>query len=82
VRFCDESGFVVYDLLEGHMRDIDGALAQIDLAFVRKDSALRQQNASFDTAQLAAYLNRPSRLRAAQKLSLGVSDGIRFQPAG
>jgi hypothetical protein len=69
VRFCDEAGFVVYDLLEGHMRDIDGALAQIDLAFVRKDSVLRQQNVSFDAAQLAAYLNRPSRLRAAQKTS-------------
>ncbi|HEY2246787.1 MAG TPA: FkbM family methyltransferase [Bradyrhizobium sp.] len=67
VRFCDEAGFVVYDLLEGHMRDIDGALAQIDLAFVRKDSMLRRQPESFDAAQLAAYLNRPSRLRAAQK---------------
>jgi FkbM family methyltransferase len=69
VRFCDEAGFVVYDLLEGHMRDIDGALAQIDLAFVRKDSALRQQTAAFDAAQLAAYLDRPSRLHAVQKAS-------------
>ena len=69
VRFCDEAGFAAYDVLEGHMRDIDGALAQIDLAFVRKDSVLRQQNVSFDAAQLAAYLNRPSRLRAAREAS-------------
>ncbi len=69
VRFCDEAGFAAYDVLEGHMRDIDGALAQIDLAFVRKDSVLRQRNEAFDAAQLAAYLNRPSRLRAAQKMS-------------
>ena len=69
VRFCDEAGFVAYDLLEGHMRDIDGALAQIDLAFVRKDSALRRQAVSFDDAQLAAYLNRPSKLHAAREAS-------------
>ncbi len=68
VRFCDEAGFVVYDLLEGHMRELDGALAQIDLAFVRKDSALRRQHQSFDAVQLAAYLNRPSGLRAARKM--------------
>jgi FkbM family methyltransferase len=66
VRFCDEAGFVVYDLLEGHMRELDGALAQIDLAFVRKDSALRRRSESFDAAQLTAYLNRPSRLRTAR----------------
>ena len=69
VRFCDEAGFVVYDLLEGHMRDLDGALAQIDLAFVRKDSELRRQSAVFDAVQLAAYLNRPSRLRAVREAS-------------
>jgi FkbM family methyltransferase len=69
VRFCDEAGFAVYDLLEGHMRDIDGALAQIDLVLVRKDSVLRRQAVSFDAAQLAAYLNRPSKLRATRKSS-------------
>lgn len=62
VRFCDEMGFAVYDILEGHMRALDGALAQIDLAFVRKDSHLRSQMAYFNPAQLADYLNRPSRL--------------------
>ena len=42
VRFCDEAGFAVYDVLEGHMRSLDGALAQIDLAFIRKYSAAAQ----------------------------------------
>ena len=83
VRFCDEAGFVVYDLLEGHMRAIDGALAQIDLAFVRKDSVLRQQTVSFDAAQLAAYLNRPSRLRAARRFLIAVRESeLRSRPAG
>ena len=35
------------------MRALDGALAQIDLAFVRKDSPLRSQAAYFSPDQLA-----------------------------
>ena len=62
VRFCDDAGFAVYDVLEGHMRALDGALAQIDLAFVRKDSALRSQTAFFSPDQLADYLATPSRI--------------------
>jgi FkbM family methyltransferase len=66
VRFCDDAGFAVYDVLEGHMRALDGALAQIDLAFVRKDSVLRSQVAFFNPDQLANYLKAPSKLRGAQ----------------
>ncbi|WP_431204210.1 FkbM family methyltransferase [Bradyrhizobium betae] len=66
VRFCDEAGFAVYDVLEGHMRELDGALAQIDLAFVRKDSVLRRQLETFTPDQLTAYLKAPSKLRAAR----------------
>jgi len=62
VRFCDDAGFAVYDVLEGHMRALDGALAQIDLAFVRKDSVLRSQTSFFSAEQLADYLNAPSRI--------------------
>lgn len=65
VRFCDEAGFAVYDILEGHMRAFDGALAQIDLAFVRKDSTLRSHAAYFSPDQVAGYL-KASRKRAAQ----------------
>lgn len=63
VSFCDEAGFAVYDVLEGHTRVLDGALAQIDLALVRKDSILRKQSAFFTEKQAADYLNRPSKLR-------------------
>ncbi|QPF82962.1 FkbM family methyltransferase [Bradyrhizobium genosp. L] len=62
VRFCDEAGFAVYDVLEGHMRSLDGALAQIDLAFVRKDSVLRSKTATFTPAQLTDYLRTSRRL--------------------
>jgi len=63
VRYCDEAGFAVYDVLEGHNRSLDGALAQIDLAFVRKDSALRRNAAFFSPSQLAAYLEKGPRKR-------------------
>jgi FkbM family methyltransferase len=63
VRFCDDAGFAVYDVLEGHMRALDGALAQIDLAFVRKDSALRSQTGFFNPDQMKEYLGAPSKLR-------------------
>jgi FkbM family methyltransferase len=69
VRFCDDAGFAVYDVLEGHMRALDGALAQIDLAFVRKDSALRSQPAFFNPDQLANYLKGTSRLKSVQSQS-------------
>ncbi len=41
---------------KGTCAPLDGALAQIDLAFVRKDSALRSQAAYFSPDQLADYL--------------------------
>jgi len=63
VRYCDEAGFAVYDILEGHMRALDGALAQIDLAFVRKDSVLRSKATYFNPDQLADYLKSSSKLR-------------------
>ncbi len=69
VRFCDDAGFVAYDVLEGFTRALDGALAQIDLAFVRKDSVLRSQAATFNPDQLAEYLKTSSRLRRAQSQS-------------
>jgi FkbM family methyltransferase len=64
VRFCDDAGFAVYDVLEGHTRALDGALAQIDLALVRKDSALRSQAAYFRPDQVADYLKASRKLPA------------------
>jgi FkbM family methyltransferase len=65
VRFCEDTGFVVYDLLEGHMRGLDGALAQIDVAFVRKESALRSNAAFFNPEQLAKYMKSAAKFRSA-----------------
>ena len=48
-------GFVVYDILEGHMRALDRALAQVDLAMVRAYSPLRRDSRFFSDAQFASY---------------------------
>ena len=54
----DALGFVAYDLLEGHVRALDGALAQVDVAFVRKNSPLRSDQRFFSPAQAERYAGR------------------------
>jgi hypothetical protein len=36
-----DRGFVIYDVFGGHLRPLDGALAQLDVAFARIDGVLR-----------------------------------------
>jgi FkbM family methyltransferase len=58
VTFMLERDFVVYDILEGHVRLLDKTLAQVDLVFVRRDHGLRSASGFFDERQLAGYLER------------------------
>ena len=51
-----ELGYRVYEVLEGHYRSADGALAQVDLVFVPTDSALRAEKAFFTPEQAKRYL--------------------------
>jgi FkbM family methyltransferase len=51
-------GYVVYDILEGHTRALDGALAQVDLAFVPSESPLRRDSRFFSEEQMKRYLGR------------------------
>jgi hypothetical protein len=37
-----ELGWSVFDIYNGHLRPIDGSLAQVDLAFARDDGPLRR----------------------------------------
>ena len=37
-----DRGYVVYDIYNGHLRPLDGALAQVDLAFVRDHGRFRR----------------------------------------
>jgi FkbM family methyltransferase len=49
VPYMKERGFVAYDVYGGHARLTDGALAQVNLAFVREDGRFRRDQA-FATA--------------------------------
>ena len=40
VQFMKDISFVTYDIVEIHRRPLDGALNQIDVIFVREESAL------------------------------------------
>ncbi len=50
-------GFVPYEILEGHYRSIDNALAQVDLVFVNESSGLRSEKRFFSDDQLQRYTN-------------------------
>src|SRR5205823_1350672 len=41
IAWMREHGFAVYDFYGGHLRPLDGALAQLDVAFVREDGRFR-----------------------------------------
>lgn len=57
----DKLGFRCYEVLEGHYRSADNALAQVDLAFVRHDSKLREIKSFFTDAQAQRYLDRSTK---------------------
>lgn len=45
VAAMGERGFAPYDIYGGHLRPSDGALAQVDVAFVREDGRFRRDHA-------------------------------------
>lgn len=54
VGFMAEHDFVAYDVTQPLYRPLDGALAQIDFCFVRKEGALRRQHIYATEAQRRA----------------------------
>jgi FkbM family methyltransferase len=44
VAFMKSRGFVTYDFYGGHLRLLDGALAMVNMAFVREDGRFRQSH--------------------------------------
>ncbi len=57
VGWMRDAGWALYDVHGGHLRPLDGALAQLDLTFVREDSALRRDH-RYATAEQADALYR------------------------
>jgi FkbM family methyltransferase len=50
IAYMKDKDFVVYDIFGGHLRPFDGALAQVDLMFVKESSFLRK-NKQWATAE-------------------------------
>lgn len=71
VHFMKQSGFVAYDIFAVNYRPLDGALAQIDMIFVRENGLFRQSHA-FATPE-----QRQAELREAQALIAQVSKELR-----
>jgi FkbM family methyltransferase len=45
MAFMKEKGFVAYDLYGGHLRPVDGALAMMNVAFVKEEGPFRRTHA-------------------------------------
>jgi FkbM family methyltransferase len=50
VQYMKERGFVAYDIFGGYARPLDGALAQVDMTFVKEGGQFRKSN-SFATPE-------------------------------
>lgn len=62
VRYMKERGFVVYDILGGVFRPLDGCLKQVDLVFVPENSSLRSDR-RYATPEQRHRLNAAARRR-------------------
>ncbi|HEX7005916.1 MAG TPA: FkbM family methyltransferase [Alphaproteobacteria bacterium] len=58
LRFMDERGFFPYDFFGGFNRPLDGALGQIDIAFVKRDGPFRRDCRFAEPARLATVGHR------------------------
>jgi FkbM family methyltransferase len=57
IAYMRERGFVVYELYGGHVRPLDGALAMINLAFVRDDGPFRRDQSYATSDQFERLLS-------------------------
>lgn len=44
IAYMKKAGFAVYDIFGGHVRPLDNALAQVDMAFVKENSRFRKDH--------------------------------------
>jgi hypothetical protein len=58
VAWMRDAGFSAYDIYSGHLRPLDGALAQVDIAFVRTDGRFRADHRYATPEQADALYRR------------------------
>lgn len=57
ITYMKSKGFVAYDIVGGKTRPLDGALAQIDIVFVKENGRFRQSHYWATTEQRKAYVS-------------------------
>jgi FkbM family methyltransferase len=58
IAWMRDARFSLYDIYHGHLRPLDGALAQVDMAFVRSDGPLRADHRYATPEQADALYRR------------------------
>jgi FkbM family methyltransferase len=71
-NFLNENGFCIYEIFNFTYRPLDKALAQIDVAFVKKNSLFKKENI-FATKEQREQLNNEL-----TKISLQTSDAVKI----
>ena len=69
IDFMASNGFVVYDIFGFQYRPLDGALSQVDLAFVRDHSSLRVKHI-YATKEQRSALNEILRKQAEKRIEV------------
>lgn len=77
VGYMDAAGFDVYDMFDFMNRPLDGALAQVDIAFVKKTSAFKKDK-SFASKKQREELNKKFRTSGNANEQKVAKKSIRF----
>jgi FkbM family methyltransferase len=60
VSYMKRHGFVAYDIVLGWNRPLDGALGQVDFAFVKEDGVFRRDHAYSSVPQMKELFRQPA----------------------
>ena len=67
LAFMQTCGFAAYDLCDLSYRPLDGAMSQLDVAFVKRQGMLRRQHAFATAAQRRSHNEAAARARGQQR---------------
>lgn len=70
ITFMREKGFVVYEIFDPYYRPLDGAMSQVDIAFVKEVGQFRKHHAYANKEQREAQDNRYSEFFRGKGISI------------
>ncbi len=75
INYMDSKGFIIYDIFDFINRPLDGALAQVDLAFVQKKSKFKEVQV-FATKEQRSELNEALNIKKKSNSIINKNDKI------